>query len=169
MDNSDNQTDSQQNSEIVNKYKSALMNTPDKRWSVKRIILIIIGVFVTFAVALAVILNISTSAPLKVSDELMAAIQANNSTAAYELLADDLKATVDTNDLAVIVKQYSELLTGKPEVKNKEISNGNSSSNSAKITYNITGSDNATYEFTVNLVQKNGVWKVLKIDNVKES
>lgn len=168
MDNSDNQTDIQQHSELVNNYKNTLINTPDKRWSVKRIILIIIGAFVTFAVALAVILNISTSAPLKVSGELVAAVQANNSTAAYELLADDVKTTVDPNDLAVIVKQYSELLTGKPKVENKEISNGNSSSNSAKITYSITGNDNATYEFTVNLVQKNGVWKILSFDNSKK-
>ena len=168
MDNPDNQIENQHRDDLINNYQEMITTASNKKWSMKRMALIIIGVIITFIVALTVIVNISTTAPLRLSDELIANIQANKATAAYNLLSDDVKPTIDTGDFATIIEQLSSTLTGDPEVKTKEIGNGSSASNSAKIVYKITGSDNSTYNFTVNLTEKNNNWKVLNFEKIKE-
>lgn len=171
MDNQNNQPTNQQSPDPVAvtpiKAPETQKNRTKQKWSLKKLLLVIAGSIIIFILALVAIVNISTSAPVKVSDELVAAIQSNDSTAAYKLLSDDAKATISSDDLKTVVAQVSPILTGKPDLQSKEIKSGTSGSNTANVIYEIEGNDNITYKFTVNLIETNGNWKVLNFESEK--
>jgi len=139
-----------------------------ERWSLKKLILAIAGSVFVFIVLLIVIINVSTSAPVKVSDELLSNIQSNKPTAAYSLLSTESKNTVSQDDLKAVIEQISPILSGAPKLQSKEINAESSKSNSAKVIYKIDGSDGNTYNFTVNLTSENNDWKVLNFKSEKE-
>lgn len=140
-----------------------------EKWSLKKMLTVIGGSIVLFIIALITIVTISTSAPVKVSDELVANIQANNATAAYSLLSDDAKATISADNFKTTIEQVSPILTGKPDLQSKEINANSNNTTSSKVIYKITGSDGITYKFTVNLVEVNKEWKVLNFESKKDS
>lgn len=88
MDNQNNQPTNQQSPDPVvvtpTKAPETQINRTKQKWSLKKLLLVIAGSIIIFILALVTIVNISTSAPVKVSDELVAAIQSNDSTAAYK-------------------------------------------------------------------------------------
>ncbi len=144
----------------TNDNQDKVVKKTKQKWSLKKKLTVIIGTIVVLIIALVLIANTATSAPLKVSDELLTDIQAGNATAAYNLLADDTKASVTSDDMKATVDQISPILTGKPSVQSKEVSAESGKNTTAKIVYEIAGSDKLTYTVTVNLVQKNDAWKV---------
>jgi len=152
----------------VQKPEVATDKTKEKeKWSLKKLLAIIGGSIIIFIIALIAIVTISTSAPVKVSDELVADIQANNATAAYQLLANEAKNTISSDDFKATIAQISPILTGKPDMQSKDINADSNSLTSAKVIYKIAGSDGITYKFTVNLVEVNKEWKVLNFESTK--
>jgi len=144
----------------TNDNQDKVVKKTKQKWSLKKKLTVIIGTIVVLIITLVLIANTATSAPLKVSDELLTDIQAGNATAAYNLLADDTKAGVTPDDMKATVDQISPILTGKPSVQSKEVSAESGKNTTAKIVYEIAGSDKLTYTVTVNLVQKDDAWKV---------
>lgn len=140
--------------------------TKDK-WSLKKILVVIGASFAVFIIALIAIVTISTSAPVKVSDELIANIQSGNSTAAYNLMSSDAKDIISSDDFKSTIEQISPILSGKPDMQSKEINANANGVNSAKVVYKIVGSDGNTYRLTVNLVEVNKEWKVLNFERNK--
>lgn len=174
MENQSNQPTNKQNpdpvvSEPMRDPEDLISKTKtNQKWSLKKMLLAIVGSIIIFIIALIAIVNISTSAPVSVSDKLVKSIQANESSVAYDLLSSDAKATISLEDLKSIVGQISPILNGNPNLQSKEIKSGTNGS-SAEVVYEIKGNDGNTYRFTVNLVEKSGEWKVLNFESKKTS
>ena len=160
MDNSEEQQTTAIDDKPIKKTK--------QKWSLKKKITVIVGSIVAFFILLFIIITVATSAPLKVSDEFVADIQASNSSAAYDLMSSDAQLATSSQDFATMVETMSPILTGKPSVQSKEVSAETGSDPSAKVVYEVTGSDSYTHILTVNLVQKAGQWKVLNFESVKK-
>ncbi|NCQ53855.1 hypothetical protein CO052_03485 [Candidatus Saccharibacteria bacterium CG_4_9_14_0_2_um_filter_41_9] len=121
-----------------------------------------------FIVGLVIVANVATSAPLKVSDDFVSNIQLGKSSTAYDMMSSDAQIATSSADFAAMVENMSPILTGKPNNISKEVSAETGSDPSAKVVYEISGSDNYIHVITVNLVQKNGDWKVLNFESVKK-
>lgn len=154
------ETSNQQQSKetVVNGVKNT--NNPVKqKMSGKKVALIALGCAAAFITMIFVIANVSTSAPLKVSDELMSSIKNNKPTEGYALMSTDAKATISADDFAKTFDKISPYLIGTPIVQSKEVNTSSDAGSTAKIIYEIKGSD-ATYTFTVNLREVNGKWLI---------
>jgi len=139
-----------------------------QKWSLKKKIIVIVGSILAFIAVILLIANIATSAPLRVSDEFVANIQDKKATAAYNLLSTDAQGTITLNDFTSMVDQIGPILNGKPNMKSKEVSAETGRDSTAKVVYEISGSDDYKYDLTVNLVEKDGAWKVLNFESKKQ-
>ena len=139
-----------------------------QKWSTKKKILVIVGSIVAFIILLIVIAGIATSGPSKVSDEFVSDIKASQASDAYDLMSSDGQIATSSLDFAKMVDQIGPILTGKLENKSAEVSAETGAKSSAKVVYEVAGSDSYTHVLTVNLVQENGQWKVLNFESVKK-
>lgn len=139
-----------------------------QKWSKKKKIWTIVGAIVAIIIALVIIVNVATSAPVKISNELIADIQAKNATGAYSLLSNDAQKVVSADQFNQVVNQIGPILTGTPKMISKEIKGETGSAATAKVVYEIKGNDNTTYVITVNLIKDSGQWKVLNFDSSKK-
>jgi outer membrane lipoprotein-sorting protein len=142
---------------------------PKQKWSLKKKLLVIFGVIAAVIVALVLIANAATAAPVKVSNQLIANIQAKNATQAYDLLSQGAKNATDPQTFLATVNQIGPILTGKPDMKSKEVNAQTGSASTAKVVYEIKGNDGLTYLFTVNLIKEGDKWKVLNFESTKKS
>lgn len=137
-----------------------------KNW--KKIILVIVAaIVVLFVILLLVVVN-ATNAPKKISDELVADIQAKNSNAAYSLFSTAAKTATSQSDLNGIIDQLGPLLNGAPKTVSKEVKGETGSAASATVVYDIHGSDGLTHRLTVNLVKDGSDWKILNFESVRQ-
>ena len=150
--------ESQRKNIVVNGSENTNILTKQKM-SGKKVALIALGCVIAFIALIIAIANISTSAPLKVSDELMSYIKDNKPNEGYALMTSEAKATISASDFAKTFDKISPYLTGTPVVQNKEINTSSDSGTTAQIVYEVKGSD-ATYTFTVNLREVNGKWLI---------
>lgn len=148
----------------VKKQSKASQN---KKWSLKKKVVVISGIVVAIFIILVIVTNSATSAPVKVSNELISDIQAKNATGAYSLLSSGAKTVVPADQFKQVIDQIGPILSGTPKMISKEISGQTGSAATAKVVYKIDGSDGATYTLTVNLTKDNGEWKILNFDSNK--
>lgn len=137
-----------------------------KNW--KKIILVIIAVIVVLFVILMLAVVSATNAPKKISDELVSDIQTKNSDAVYNLFSTQAKTAVNRIDIKTAVDQIGPILSGKPKTISKEIKGETGSAASAKVVYDIHGSDGLTYRLTVNLVKDGSDWKILNFESARQ-
>lgn len=161
MENSDKQS-------ISNTSNPQNIKKTKQKWSMKKKIIVIVGAIVVFIASLFVIVNTATSAPLKVSDEFVSNIQSSKASVAYDMMSSDAQIATSSADFAAVVDKIGPILTGKLNMQSKEVIAETGSDPSAKIVYEISGSDNYVHIITVNLVQDNGNWKVLNFESVKK-
>lgn len=155
--------------EDQDKSKSDAVGASKKqKWSKKKKIYVIAGAVVAIFIVLVIITNAATSAPAKVSNELISDIQAKNATAAYSLLSSGAQNVAPADRFKQVVDQIGPILAGTPKMISKEVSGQTGSAATAKVVYEIKGSDGFTYKITVNLTKENGQWKVLNFDSSKE-
>lgn len=148
--------------------REAIKKEPKQKWSLKKKLTVIVGSFIGVLIVLVIIVSAATSAPVKVSNDLVTDIQTKNSVAAYSLFSSAAKQVVSQEKLTAAVDQIGPILSGKPDMKSKEVKGETGSAASAKVVYDIKGTDGITYKFTVNLVKDNGDWKVLNFDSEKK-
>ncbi len=156
---------SNQENQKLSDAKASAAKTGKRKWSIRKKIAVIASVIVVVFVILVLAVNSATSAPLKVSNQLIADIKAKNSTAAYELFSTDAKKVVGQSEFAEVVDRIGPILTGEPKVTDKQIAGETGKAATSKIEYEIKGNDGVTYLFVVNLTKDNGQWKVLNFDN----
>jgi len=157
-----------QNATAISGAQNIISIKQKQKWGLGKKIAIVAGVFIVFIFSIILIVNMATSAPLKISDEMVANIQSKNSTAAYELLSTETKETISKNDFKAIVNQIAPILNSKPEMQSKNIKAATGKTTTAKVIYKIAGSDGLTYNFTVNLVEKDSKWTVQSFESAKE-
>lgn len=141
---------------------------PKQKWSLKKKLYVIGGSVIGVFIVLVILVNAATSAPVKISNDLVSDVQSKNSTAAYSLFSSAAKQAVTQEQLTAAVDQIGPILSGKPDMQSKEVNGQTGSAASAKVIYNIKGTDGITYVFTVNLVKDSGNWKVLNFDSEKK-
>jgi hypothetical protein len=107
-----------------------------------------------------VVINVATSAPVKVANSFIGYIQADNATSAYNLFTAEAQAATDEDYFTELAADTAEELTGEPDMQSKAIHGETGQAATATVEYLIAGQD-ATYNFTVNLQKENGDWKVL--------
>lgn len=159
------ETSSEQQTTVTAKPEA---KKPKQKWSTKKKIIVIVSAIVVFIVGIVIVANVATSAPLKVSDEFVSNIQLGKASTAYDMMSVDAQIATSSADFAAMVENMSPILTGKLNNISKEVSAETGSDPSAKIVYEISGSDSRVHVVTVNLVQKNGDWKVLNFESVKK-
>lgn len=76
-------------------------------------------VFVVLVVAVTLIANAATKAPLAASKQFLNAIRAGDSTAAYELFSTEAKKTVTPAQFDAIVQQVGPILNVDEKLINK--------------------------------------------------
>src|SRR3989338_7738093 len=150
------------------KPKPALTSVEKHKWSLKKKIWVIGGAVIAIIIVLVIIVNAATSAPVKISNQLVSDIQAKNATGAYSLLSSEARKVVPADQFNQTVDQIGPILSGTPKIISKEVSGQTGSAATAKVVYEIKGSDGATYVITVNLTKENGQWKVLNFDSSKK-
>lgn len=139
-----------------------------QKWSLKKKLYVIGGAIVGVFLVLLLITNATTAAPVKVSNQMVADIQAVNGTAAYTLLSSGAKDVTDPQQFNATIDQIGPILNGTPKMKSKEVKAETGSAASAKVVYDIHGSDGLTYTFTINLVKEGSDWKVLNFASEKQ-
>ena len=155
--------------EKQNKPKSAVPGMAKRqKWSLKKKIWVVAGVIAAIFIVLVAVVNFATSAPVKVSNDLVADIQAKDASAAYRLLSGDAQKVVPADQFKEVVDQIGPILSGTPKMISKEISSQTGSAATAKVVYEIKGNDGVTYKITVNLTKENDQWKVLNFDSSKK-
>lgn len=140
-----------------------------QKWSLKKKLIVIFGAIVAIIAVLLIIINAATAAPVKVSNQLVADIQAKNATSAYSLLSKEAKNATDPQAFQATVDQIGPILTGKPNMKSKEVNAQTGNASTAKVVYEIQGNDGLVYVFTVNLVKEDDSWKVMNFESTKKS
>ena len=139
-----------------------------KKWSLKKKILVIVGVVVLVFIALFTVINVATDAPLKVSTEFVSNIQSGDASKAYGLMSADAQTATSSQDFAAMVDTMSPILTGELKNTSKEVKAETGAVPSATIVYEVEGSDDFTHVLTVNLQQNDGEWQVLNFESVKK-
>lgn len=139
-----------------------------KKWSLKKKLVVIFSLIVGIFIAIFVLASVATQAPLKASDEFLADIQAKNSSAAYSMFSAEAKGVVAEDEFVQVVEQIGPILNSKPKVISKEVSGKTGEAATAKVVYEIRGSDSITYTFTVNLAKDNGEWKIQNFDSARK-
>lgn len=163
MDDSDRQNTTKLSSE-----QNLKPSRSKQKWSLKKKLYVIGGAIVGVFLVLLLITNAATSAPVKVSNQLVADIQAVNGASAYTLLSSSAKNVTDPQEFNATVDHIGPILNGTPKMKSKEVKGETGTSATAKVVYSIHGSDGLTYTFTVNLVKEGSDWKVLNFASEKE-
>lgn len=160
-------------------YKQPVANMPvteqsinikptKQKWSLKKKIVVFAGVALAFIATVLVIALVATDAPLKISDQFISDIKDNNPSAAYDLMSSEAQSATNSQEFATIVDQLGPILTGSPKNISRDASTETGSNPSAKLTYEIEGSDSYTHILTINLVQVNGNWKILNFQSIKK-
>jgi len=159
------ETSGEQPTTVTTKTES---KKPKQKWSMKKKIIVIVSAIVVFIIGIVIVANVATSAPLKVSDEFVSDIQSSKASAAYDMMSSDAQIATSSADFKAMVDQMAPILTGKPNNISKEVSAETGSDPTAKVVYEISGSDSRVHVITINLVQKNGDWKVLNFESIKK-
>ena len=139
-----------------------------QKWSLKKKIVVIAGIVLAFIATILVVALVATNAPLKLGDQFISDIKDNNASAAYDLMSSEAKTATSSQEFATIVDQLGPILTGSPKNISRDVSAETGSNPSAKLTYEVEGSDSYTHILTINLVQVNGNWKILNFQSIKK-
>ena len=123
-----------------------------------KIILIVIVVLVLFFVGVFIFTNLATRNAVKVSDQFVADIQANNETAAYSLTNSGFRQSTSEQQLTDILNQASPALQGKATITAKAINKVSGRPNVAVIVYSVSTSDGTKYIRVV--LQDDHPWQV---------
>lgn len=135
-----------------------------KKNNIAKIIGIVIGSFIALIAIIVITVMTATNAPVKISDEFIANVQANNSVAAYDLMTAEAKETVTQDNFSADIARVAPILTGEPTIISREISAETGKASTATIVYEIQGTD-AKYEMTLNLQENDGKWQVLNFES----
>lgn len=141
---------------------------PNKKWSIKKIVLVAIIAAVVILGLMLFAANRVTQGAVNTSNKLINAIQAKDSSTAYALFSDDAKQTITPADFKTIVDQIGPILNTQEKMTSKEVKAASGKSTTGKVVYSIQGTDKVNYAFTVNLVRVDGVWRVQNFDSSKK-
>ena len=150
------------------KPQPAATATGKQKWSLKKKLVVIGGIFVGIIIVLVILVSVATSAPVKVSNDFISDMQTNNPNAGYGLMSKDAQGATSQADFTTAINRVSPILNGKSKMISKEVKGETGSAATAKVVYEIKGSDNITYTLTINLTKENGQWKVLNFESVKK-
>jgi hypothetical protein len=126
----------------------------------KKATIAIVALLVAIVVGVVLVVNFATSAPVRASNAFVNNIQARDSNTAYAQMSAAAQATITRSDFKTLIDQIGPILNTEEKMKNKEVVGRAGSPATAKVEYEITGTDSVTYIFTVNLIKDNGNWKV---------
>ncbi len=146
---------------------AADVSQPPKKKKMALWLKILIGVvtgIILFVVVIIIFVFSATSGAVKVSDEFMNDVLANQGSSAYQMFSSEAKKTVTESDFNAIVARMSSVLDETAKQTSREINTNTGSDPTAKVEYEVKGSD-GTYTITINLVQENDEWKILNFDS----
>lgn len=147
--------------------KAADVSQPPKKKKMALWLKVLIGVItgiILFVVVIIILVFSATSGAVKVSDEFMNDMLANQGSSAYQMFSSEAKQTVTESDFNAIVSRMSSVLDETATQTSREINTNTGSDPTAKVEYEVKGSD-GTYTITINLVQENDEWKILNFDS----
>ncbi len=134
----------------------------------KQATILLAGCAVTASVVICVIVGLTimaTNAPVKVSNEFLNDVQANNATAGYSLLAPAAQSVVTQAQFKSVTDRVGSILNTQEKTKSKEVNMKSGETSTAKVVYEIKGTDGVTYNITINLQKIDDKWKVLNFDS----
>jgi len=125
---------------------------------------IVAGVVLLFVV-MVIFVNMATSGAVKISNQFIDDIQAKKANDAYSLFSSEAAKVVPKDEFTTVVNQIGPILNTTEKMKSKEVIGETGKAATAKVVYEIKGTDGVTYEITVNLVKEDDQWKVVNFDS----
>jgi len=142
----------------------AAMPQPAKRrlpkWA--KIVIIIVGILIVVSVAVAVLVINVTAAPVKVSDEFMKDLQANDAQAAYALASSDFRGATSQAELTDTFAAASPALQGTFSAGSREVKSKNGKTE-AEVLYTVTTDSGKEYT-KISLIDTSTGWQILGFD-----
>lgn len=138
-----------------------------KKWSTKKKVLVVVGAILGLFIVIITIVNQSTKEAVSVSNQMVNALQSTDATLAYGLLSSEAKKTVSEQEFSAVVVKIGPILNTQEKMVSKEVNAETGKSSTAKVTYEIQGTDGITYKLEINLVKEDDNWKVLNFDSSK--
>jgi len=124
----------------------------------------IVGLIVLIGIGVAAIffvVNSAAEAPVKVSDQFVNAIQANEPSTAYGLTSSAFKEATPEATLTSIITRVSPLLTGEETIAGKKVQSSNGV-NQASIVYTVEN-DSKTRYIRIVLQETDSKWEVINM------
>lgn len=134
------------------------------KWA-KVLIGVVVGLVALIAIGIAAIfffVNIFTSAPLKVSNNFMNAVQASDAEAAYALTSPGFQETTSRGQLDAMISSINPHFQGEEEVIAEKIETKDGT-NHAAVVYKVTNGMGTSY-LRIDLSEGDG-WQVTAIKN----
>jgi len=125
-----------------------------------RVLVKVFAFLVIIAAIVFAIVSSATSGVVKVSDQFLADLRANNPTSAYQLFSAAAKANVPEDQFPDALTALNSVLTGKPKNTGKSVSASTTGISTAVVTYEIKNDDNKLFNITFSLVKEDGEWKI---------
>lgn len=141
--------------------------SPNKKWSTKKKVIVTVSVILGLFILMITIVNQSTKEAVSVSNQMVNALQSSDAPLAYSLLSSEANKAVSEKEFNAVVAKIGPILNTQEKMISKEINAETGKSSTAKVTYNIQGTDGETYTLEINLVKEGDNWKVLNFDSSK--
>jgi len=144
-----------------------LQPPPRRPKRVRNIILIVlaavVGLIIIFVLAIFLLVNESTEEPLKVSDQLVVAVQQGDGAAAYALTGPSFRAATTEPQLSELVENLSTLVSKeKVSAKQKSINVSSGNGKIAVFVYTMDGTDGGgSIYFKTQIREEAGRWQVM--------
>ena len=123
----------------------------------------VLGVAVALLVYFIVFNDSSNPSAQRASGEFVAHIQDVDAASAYDQFSSAGRAATSSSEFETLVTRIGPILSGKPKLVQKVLTEQPGKDDSAQVVYEITGTDGIAYLVTVNLVIVKGDWKVLSL------
>ncbi len=131
-------------------------------WKKLTLLAVLAGIIIFIAITL------SNNAPLKTSNDFLNSIQSRNADAAYNLFNSESQKTITLADFKNYVNKVSQTINSQESIVSKEVKGEPGANATGKVVYEIKGTDDALYTFTVELVKENNQWRISNFDNTKK-
>ena len=139
-----------------------------KGWGAGKIILLVVGILIALVIliggGLFLLVNESTKDAQKVSDDLVAAVQAGDGAKVWSLAGPTFRDVTSEAEVNELVSRLSQLVTTKKVSPNGKAINASSDSGKiAVFTYTLNGKGRGPVYVKTQIRDEDGSWKVLSV------
>jgi hypothetical protein len=148
-------------SEISDRQSFSAFSNPALERRIRKTVWIIVGAAVTLVLIYWLVLTVVAHAPEKASGRFIDDLTSSNSVAAYELTYPGFRTQISKSQLAAYDKKITDVITGPPQLYDKEVYIFGKSSSYAVMLYKAPALNKSRELYIkTDLAKINGQWQV---------